>query len=70
MGNEGIGPPFFISVVDGSEWPASCHGIFTIGEKPPGTHCIGDGVGLRAGLDTVEKYLLPLPGVEVRPPIP
>jgi hypothetical protein len=37
-------------------------------KKPPGTHCIGDWVGPRAGLDDVEKRkFLILPGQVVIP---
>jgi hypothetical protein len=39
------------------------------GERAPGTHCIGSWMGLRAGLDDVEKRkFLTLPGLEHQPP--
>jgi hypothetical protein len=43
------------SVLDGGEWSASHLGRFTPRERAPGTHWIGDWVGLRAGLDAVVK---------------
>jgi hypothetical protein len=47
---------------------ASRPGRFTSGERAPGTHCIGDWVGPRAGLDTVEnRKFLALPGLQLRP---
>jgi hypothetical protein len=43
---------------------------FTPGERTPGTHCTGDCVGPRAGLDTEVrgKILSPLPGIDPRSP--
>jgi hypothetical protein len=32
--------------------------------KNPGTHCIGDRVGPRGGMDVLEKIILHLPGFE------
>jgi hypothetical protein len=47
----------------GGEWSASRPGRFT-----PGTHCVGDWVDPRAGMDDVEKRkFLTLPGLELRP---
>jgi hypothetical protein len=43
---------FLTPALVGEEWSASCSGPFT-----SGTHLIGDWVGLRAGLDVVEKIL-------------
>jgi hypothetical protein len=43
------------SALDGSECSASRSCLFTRGETAPGTHCIGGLVGLRTGLDFVEK---------------
>jgi hypothetical protein len=54
-GSGGIAPPFLASALDGGGWSASCPGLFTSGERAPGTHWIGLWVGLRAGLDVVEK---------------
>jgi hypothetical protein len=39
---------------------------FTRGEGAPDTHWKGGWVGLRAGLDTVEKKKLPMAGTESR----
>jgi hypothetical protein len=45
--------------LDGGKWSASRSGRFTLRERAPGTHWIGDWVGPRAGLDTVkQKYLV------------
>jgi hypothetical protein len=53
---------FLISALAGSELSASRPGRFT-----PGTHCVGDWVDPRAGLDDVEKRkFLTLPGLEFR----
>jgi hypothetical protein len=46
---------FLTSALVGGEWPASRPGLFTPGERAPGTHWIGSWVGLRAGLDDMEK---------------
>jgi hypothetical protein len=44
-----------------------CSGIFTHGEMAPGTYYVGGWVGLRAGLDDLEKRkYLTLPGLELR----
>jgi hypothetical protein len=53
MGNGGIAPPFFTSALDGDVCSASCPGLFTFGERAPGTHWIGDWVDLSVGLDIV-----------------
>jgi hypothetical protein len=55
---------FLTSALDGGEWSTSRPGRFTPGERDPGTHWIGGWVGLRAGLDDLEKTL---PGLELRP---
>jgi hypothetical protein len=50
-------------------WPR-LHASATLppGKKAPGTHSIGSWVGLRAGLDDVEKgTFFNLPGLELRP---
>jgi hypothetical protein len=54
------------------KWSALRYGYFTPGEIiPPGIHCTGGWVGLRAGLGPVEKRkLLPLLGIEPRPSNP
>jgi hypothetical protein len=59
---------FLTSALVGSEWPASRPGRFVFGERATGTHCTGGWVGLRAGLDDVERRkLLPLKGLELLP---
>jgi hypothetical protein len=56
------------SALIGGEWSASRPGSFTPGERATGTHWIGEWVGLRAGLDDVERRkFLTLPGLELRP---
>ena len=42
------------SALDGGRWSTPLPGRFTPGERP-GTHCIGDWVGPRAGLDRCGK---------------
>jgi hypothetical protein len=37
---------------------------FPSGKQPPGTHGIGGSVDPKAGLDVMEKTLLPSPGME------
>jgi hypothetical protein len=59
---------FLTSALVGGEWTASRPGRFTPGERAPGTHFIGDWVGPRTSLDTVEKRkFLTLSGLELRP---
>jgi hypothetical protein len=45
--------------------------LYPRGKDPPGTHCTGGWVGLRAGLDTEDrgKILSPLPVTEPRSPV-
>jgi hypothetical protein len=53
------------------EWSASRPDrALAPGERTPGTHCTGDWVGPRAGLDTEDrgKILSPLPGMKPRSP--
>jgi hypothetical protein len=54
-GSGGIAPPFLTSAFDGDEWSASCPGHSMHGERAPGTHCVADWVGPRAGLNDIEK---------------
>jgi hypothetical protein len=57
--------------LDGGEWSASRPGRALVRRKgPPGTKCTGGWVGPRAGLGTEARgnILLPLPGIEPRPP--
>jgi hypothetical protein len=46
---------FLASALVGGEWSVSRSGCFTLGERAPGSHWIGDWVGPIAGLDDVEK---------------
>jgi hypothetical protein len=56
------------SALAAGEWRASRPGRFTPGERPPGTHWIGDWVDPRADLDDMEKRkFLTLPGLQLRP---
>jgi hypothetical protein len=50
-----IDPPFLTLVLDRNEWSGSRAGRFTPGERAPGTHWIGDWVGLRTGQNEVER---------------
>jgi hypothetical protein len=43
---------FLTSALVGGEWSTSRPGRFTPGERDPDTHCIGDWVDPRAGLDS------------------
>jgi hypothetical protein len=57
---------FLTSALVGGEWSASHSDRFTPGERAAGTHWIGGWVGLRTGLDDVEKRKIsPLPGLEL-----
>jgi hypothetical protein len=61
-----IVPLFLTSALDWGECSASRSSRFIPLERGPGTNCIGDWIGPRAGsMDAVEKILLTLPGVEV-----
>jgi hypothetical protein len=60
-GSGDIAPPFLTLALDGGEWLAS-----RPWETAPGTHFIGGLVGPRAGLDIMEKDLLPLPKIKPR----
>jgi hypothetical protein len=65
--NEGTDPSFLASALDGGESSASRHDHFTPGERAPGAQWVGDCVGLRFGLDNVEKInLLLLSGIKPR----
>jgi hypothetical protein len=46
---------FLTSTLVGGEWSASRSGRSTSGETAPGIHWVGGWVGLRAGLDDMEK---------------
>jgi hypothetical protein len=41
-----MAPLFLILALDGDEWIASRFCRFTPGERVPGTHCVGEWVGL------------------------
>jgi hypothetical protein len=59
-GSAGTAAPFFTSSVNGAEWSASHPSHFV-----PGTHCIGEWVGPRAGVYTGEEVnFLTLLGIE------
>jgi hypothetical protein len=58
---------FLILALGGGEWSASYLDHFTPGERPPNTHWIGGWLGPRVSFGTVEKSLVPLPGIELRP---
>jgi hypothetical protein len=53
-GSGGMAPSFLISGLDGGEWSLHVSAALHLRKKPPGTHCIGDWEGTRAGIDAVE----------------
>jgi hypothetical protein len=58
------------SALAGGEWSASSPFRFNPGERVLGTNFIGGWVGLRAGLDNVEKRIFfTLQGLELRPSV-
>jgi hypothetical protein len=63
-----IAPPFLTSAIVGGDWSALRPGRFTPKERTPRTHWIGSWVGLRVGLDVVERGIfLTLPGLKLQP---
>jgi hypothetical protein len=67
MWSGGIASPFLTSALDGVEWSASRPGRNIPGETARVTHWIGGWVGLRVGLDAMEKRkILPLSETEQR----
>jgi hypothetical protein len=48
-------------------WSASRHGRFTRMKIAPGTHSIGDWVGVRDGMDTVVRRKIPRPCQDSNP---
>jgi hypothetical protein len=50
-----VTPPLLTSALYADELSASRPGRFTTRERAPGTHCIGDWVDPRVGLDDVEE---------------
>jgi hypothetical protein len=55
-GGSGYIDPRFLNLGSvGGEWSASRLGLFTFGERAPGTHWIGGWMGSEANLDDVEK---------------
>jgi hypothetical protein len=52
--------------LDGGEWLASLHFRFSPWGRAVGTHWVGGSVGPTAGLEAMEKNLLPLPEIEYR----
>jgi hypothetical protein len=67
MGSGGIAPQFLVSAVNGGEWSASHPGRLPPEERAPGAHWLGGCVGLRAGLDSMEKRKHLLPCARNRP---
>jgi hypothetical protein len=59
--------PHFPDLGTSWRWSASRPGRFTPGERAPGTHWIGDGVGPRNGLDDMKRKFLTPPEFELRP---
>jgi len=58
-GSGGILHAFLSWALGRGEWPASRPGLFTTGERDPGTRWIGSWIGHRAGLDAVVKINIP-----------
>jgi hypothetical protein len=56
---------FLTLVLDGGEWSVSYPYQFTPGEAAPSTHCIGGWMGLRAGIDIMEKRKISYPYQEL-----
>jgi hypothetical protein len=54
MGSEGVAPQSFIFALDGVECSTSRSGNITAEKRAHGTQWIGDWVGPRASLDSVE----------------
>jgi len=50
-----------LTALNGGEWSALRTGRFTLIERAPGTHWVGDWVGPRAVLDAVVKRKIPSP---------
>jgi hypothetical protein len=48
-------PVFFTSALIGGEWLASLSSRFNLGGRTPNTHWIGGWVGLRNGVDDVDR---------------
>jgi hypothetical protein len=67
MGSRGIAPSSLTPALEGVEWAALRSGRFSLGEEVPGSHCVGGWVGLRAGVNSVEKSLSSLTEIETRP---
>jgi hypothetical protein len=63
-GSGGMAQPFLTSSVDGGKWLASHLSHFTPKEGAPGTQWTGGRVGLRGGLEAVEKIKSPDPAVD------
>jgi hypothetical protein len=58
------------SALDGHKWLASRPSCFAPREIATGTHWLGGWVGLRAGLDTVQKRKIPSPHQNSKPDLP
>jgi hypothetical protein len=70
-GNGSMAPRFLTSAIDGGEWPSSCPGRFTPGERAPRYPLDRSWVGPRDGLGAgVQKNLLAPPEIESRPSSP
>jgi hypothetical protein len=66
-GSGGIAPPFLTSLIDGGEWSVSRFGRFIL-RYPLERRIVGPQSQL--GRCGVEKNLVPLPGIELRPSSP
>jgi hypothetical protein len=62
-----VSSTFSTSALDGGEWSVSLPDHSALREIAPGFHLIGGWVGLKAGLDAVEKRIIfPLSGIELQ----
>jgi hypothetical protein len=67
MGSGGIAPSFLSWTLVGGEWSASRPGRSAQGERAYGSNRVGLWVGLRAGLDALEKVKITFPSWELKP---
>jgi len=67
LGCGDIAPCILTSALEEGKWSASCPGRFTPRERAPDIHWLGGWVGLRAGLEALEKRRIPSPPPGIEP---